>query len=464
MRPSIKNSYERKFGFPQFVKRFVFDAISVLGAWFLAYFLRFFVLPGATGSSLMFFTGLAPFVLLSTLYFLNRNKLYQSDVSKTWRKEAGELFTTTFEVFATWIFIFYFFFGDKVSRVMLVLFAAFLFVFLLIGRTIVNAVLTRQYSKGKGLRRILLVGYGKKMEEYVGTATEDEHGLRFVGQYDGEGGWLSFPHIQATSLVDAVEQVKADIVVISFPPEAYDQTKARVGEGLDLFAQKVIFLPHIPQSYAGTYISDFHYIPMLRINGAELSFFKRMEKRTFDILASSIGIVILSPLFLLITLLVKTTSKGPVIFKQKRVTRDGRIFDMYKFRSMRIDMPEGKVHWTEENDPRITKVGRFIRKTSLDELPQFFNVLGGSMSLVGPRPERPELVEEFKKTIPGYAMRHRMKAGITGWAQVNGLRGNTSLAKRIEFDLYYVRNWSIWFDMKIVIMTFFKGFVNKNAY
>jgi FlaA1/EpsC-like NDP-sugar epimerase len=224
MRPSIKNSYERKFGFPQFVKRFVFDAISVLGAWFLAYFLRFFVLPGATGSSLMFFTGLAPFVLLSTLYFLNRNKLYQSDVSKTWRKEAGELFTTTFEVFATWVFIFYFFFGESQSCHAGSL-RRFSFCISAHWQNHRECRIDASVQQGKGLRRILLVGYGKKMEEYVGTATEDEHGLRFVGQYDGEGGWLSFPHIQATSLVDAVEQVKADIVVISFPPEAYDQRR-----------------------------------------------------------------------------------------------------------------------------------------------------------------------------------------------------------------------------------------------
>ena len=163
--------------------------------------------------------------------------------------------------------------------------------------------------------------------------------------------------------------------------------------------------------------------------------------------------------------MVKLSSKGPVFFRQKRVTRDGRVFEMLKFRSMRTDMPEQNgPHWTEEDDPRVTKLGRILRKTSLDELPQFFNVLSGSMSLIGPRPERPELVEEFKKTIPGYDLRHKVKAGISGWAQVNGLRGNTSIEKRVAFDLYYIRNWSVFLDFKIVILTFFKGFINKNAY
>jgi lipopolysaccharide/colanic/teichoic acid biosynthesis glycosyltransferase len=146
------------------------------------------------------------------------------------------------------------------------------------------------------------------------------------------------------------------------------------------------------------------------------------------------------------------------------VTRDEKIFTMYKFRSMRSDIAEGTAHWTEENDPRVTKIGRFLRRTSLDELPQLFNVIGGSMSLIGPRPERPELVEKFNTEIPGYRMRHRVKAGISGWAQVNGWRGNTSLERRIEFDLFYIRNWSMLFDLKIVLYTFFRGFVNENAY
>ena len=138
---------------------------------------------------------------------------------------------------------------------------------------------------------------------------------------------------------------------------------------------------------------------------------------------------------------------------------------MLKFRSMRIDMPEKNgPHWTEKDDPRITRIGRLLRKTSLDEIPQFFNVLEGSMSLIGPRPERPELVEQFKKTVPGYDLRHRVKAGISGWAQVNGLRGNTSIEDRVSFDLSYIRHWTLGFDFKIVILTFFKGLINKNAY
>ena len=252
---------------------------------------------------------------------------------------------------------------------------------------------------------------------------------------------------------------------MAFPFSEKEQEDKLVAEGLDLLETKVYLLPHIPASYAGTVISDFHFVPTLELNAAEMSLLERMEKRLFDVVSCSIAVILLSPLYLVLALLVRVSSKGPIFFRQKRITRDGRVFTMLKFRSMRVDMPEqGGAHWTEENDPRVTKIGRFMRKTSLDELPQFFNVIGGSMSLIGPRPERPELVAKFITEIPGYNMRHLMKAGISGWAQVNGLRGNTSLTKRIDFDLYYIRNWSIWFDFKIVFMTFFKGFVNKNAY
>ncbi|MGI6432726.1 MAG: exopolysaccharide biosynthesis polyprenyl glycosylphosphotransferase [Sphaerochaetaceae bacterium] len=215
----------------------------------------------------------------------------------------------------------------------------------------------------------------------------------------------------------------------------------------------------------GTNIVDFHTIPMLGLNDVDIGFFQRFAKRLFDLISSLLAMVVLSPLLLLLALLVKLTSAGPVLYKQKRVTMDGKEFWMLKYRSM-ADRPLGEEDgkWTTKDDPRITKVGKFIRKTSLDELPQLFNVVKGEMSLIGPRPERPELVAKFIHEIPGYQLRHKVKAGITGYAQVNGFRGDTSLEGRIEYDLAYIRNWSLLLDFKIFILTFIKGFVNKNAY
>ena len=192
------------------------------------------------------------------------------------------------------------------------------------------------------------------------------------------------------------------------------------------------------------------------------SFFKRL----IDMVLSGIAILVLAFPMLIIAIVIKIDDpKGPVIFKQERVGLHNRPFKMYKFRTMEVQKEEEeKKGWTKKNDPRVTKIGKILRKTSIDEMPQFFNVLKGDMSLVGPRPERPLFVEKFREEIPRYMIKHQVRPGLTGWAQVNGYRGDTSIRKRIEFDLYYIENWTFGFDLKILFLTFFKGFVNKNAY
>jgi Undecaprenyl-phosphate glucose phosphotransferase len=188
-------------------------------------------------------------------------------------------------------------------------------------------------------------------------------------------------------------------------------------------------------------------------------------KRAFDLVFSSFVLVLTAPVFLLIALVVRVTSPGPIIFAQDRVGLNGALFRMYKFRTMLITpAKESDSRWTVKNDPRCTTFGRILRRTGLDELPQFFNVLKGDMSVVGPRPERPVLVQRFMQSVGNYNTRHFLKVGITGWAQVNGWRGDTSIEKRVEYDLYYVRHWTLAFDLWIVLMTFFRGFSNKNAY
>ena len=227
----------------------------------------------------------------------------------------------------------------------------------------------------------------------------------------------------------------------------------------------IILIPQVNYALIGTTIEDVLGIPLIFINRPATNQFALIGKRVMDIVGSFFGLLVLSPMLLIIAVLVKITSSGPIFYGQERMTQDGKVFKMWKFRSMRqgADKEDGFT-WTTEDDPRKTKFGSFIRKTSLDEFPQFWNVLIGDMSLVGPRPERPELIEEFKDEIPGYMLRHKMKAGITGWAQINGWRGNTSLEKRIQFDMYYIRNWRFVLDLKILLLTVFNGFVNKNAY
>ena len=190
-----------------------------------------------------------------------------------------------------------------------------------------------------------------------------------------------------------------------------------------------------------------------------------MIKRLIDIVGSIVALILFSPIMLVVAILVKKSSPGPIFFAQERIGLGNKPFKMYKFRSMGVQDPKKEAkEWTTKNDARVTPVGRIIRKTSLDELPQFWHVLKGDMSLIGPRPERPLFVEKFKEEIPRYMIKHQVRPGITGWAQVNGFRGDTSIRSRIEHDLYYIENWSLWLDIKILFLTFFKGFVNKNAY
>lgn len=446
--------------------RVALDIVMTAAAWFSAFFLRFHVIPGGQGNPIMLFSILAVAACVITLWFCNIQGLYDSDAINTFQNEAGKLLKVSIYVFLAFVCVYYFIFVNKVSRVTLALFLIFHFLFMLTGRRLINGHFARQLKKRPERIRTLLVGSGSGVENYARMVSEDkESGNKVVGQYMANGcGLDDVEQIDAASLSEAVGKVRANLVVIADYESDFDAGQRILNESLDLFDQMVMLLPAVPKSYVGTSLSMFHGIPVIRINSFEQSAFGRIGKRLFDLVACTAGVLVFSPLLLLIAILVKATSKGPVFFKQKRVTRDGKVFQMLKFRSMRIDMPEGDPHWTEENDPRITKIGRFIRRTSLDELPQFFNVIGGSMSLIGPRPERPELEKGFMETIPGYNMRHKMKAGISGWAQVNGLRGNTSIEKRIDYDLYYIRNWSFMFDLKIVIFTFFKGFINKNAY
>ena len=207
-------------------------------------------------------------------------------------------------------------------------------------------------------------------------------------------------------------------------------------------------------------------IPLISIRTEPLNILSnRIIKRTFDIVMSVALLILFSPLFLVLGLMIKFTSKGPVFFKQKRIGANNVEFDIYKFRSMTVQNPnDSDTIWTTENDKRITSIGRFMRKTNLDELPQLWNVFIGNMSLVGPRPERENFVDRFKKEIPHYKVRHLVKSGITGLAQVNGWRGDTSIAKRIENDIFYLENWSFWLDLKILWLTLFGRDTNKNAY
>jgi Undecaprenyl-phosphate glucose phosphotransferase len=262
-----------------------------------------------------------------------------------------------------------------------------------------------------------------------------------------------------------LEEKKIDIFFIALPINEYDCFESLIKK-VDGHLSEIKVVP-------GSYeflglrggMDELGDLPIVSLQSSPLYGWNSISKRIFDLTLGTLILAIVSPIMFVIGILVKLTSKGPVLYRQVRIGMDGRPFQMLKFRTMRVDAEKetGPI-WASENDPRRTKVGAFLRKTSLDELPQLFNVLKGEMSLVGPRPERPNFVEEFKNRIPLYMLRHKIKAGVTGWAQVNGWRGNTSLEKRIEHDLYYIENWSIGFDLRILMMTLWRGLFSKSAY
>jgi Undecaprenyl-phosphate glucose phosphotransferase len=271
--------------------------------------------------------------------------------------------------------------------------------------------------------------------------------------------------IDSIRVRELVRELKVDQVLIALSRQHY----ADLDEILRTLRDETVDIQLVPDIHEyvtlGCAVEDFDGLPLVNLNDSPLEGWGALAKRFTDMILAAGALFVLSPLLGLLATLIRLTSPGPVFFKQERMGLDGRTFWMLKFRSMRMNAEaETGAVWAQKGDERRTVLGGFLRATSLDELPQFWNVLLGEMSLVGPRPERPVFVQKFRNEIPHYMLRHKVKAGITGWAQINGWRGNTALDRRIECDLYYIRNWSYFLDLKILAVTCWRGFINKNAY
>lgn len=336
----------------------------------------------------------------------------------------------------------------------------------------IRAFLRSIRKKGYNQKHILLVGYSKAAEQYIDRIRQNpQWGYQIRGILDdniARGTMYKGVKVIGSigNLAYILPENKLDEIAITLGLEEYYKLGKIVAE-CEKSGVHTKFIPDygniIPTR---PYTEDLMGLPVINIRYVPLSnTFNAMVKRMTDIVGSLICIVFFSPVMLMSAVLVKATSKGPLIFRQERVGLHNKPFWMYKFRTMYVQTEaEEKKGWTQKNDPRVTSVGKFLRKTSLDEFPQLFNVLKGDMSLVGPRPERPQYVEKFREEIPRYMIKHQVRPGMTGWAQVNGYRGDTSIKKRIEHDLYYIENWTLGLDIKILFLTVFKGFINKNAY
>lgn len=358
------------------------------------------------------------------------------------------------------------------SRLVLEIFYVINIVLETVVRNLIRHFLRSMRKKGYNLKHILLVGYSKSAEEYVDRILANpQWGYKLRGILDDhiEAG-TEYRGIkvlgQIANLMVILPQNHLDEIAITLGLSEYD----RLEEIVNLCEKSGVHTKFIPDYNhiipTKPYIEDILGLPVINIRHVPLTnTLYAAIKRMVDVVGAFAAIILFSPVMLFSAVMIKLTSPGPLIFKQERVGLHNHTFMMYKFRSMDVQAPEKeKTKWTVKDDPRVTNFGKFMRKTSIDELPQLFNVLKGEMSLVGPRPERPFFVEKFKEEIPRYMIKHQVRPGLTGWAQVNGYRGNTSIKKRIEHDLYYIENWTLGFDIKILFLTVFKGFINKNAY
>jgi Undecaprenyl-phosphate glucose phosphotransferase len=324
-------------------------------------------------------------------------------------------------------------------------------------------------SQGYNQTRALVVGTGRVARKTARALHRIGWlGMKNVGFIEDQPSrWTEDLNIIGTTadLPALIERYAIEHVFICLPMSRYHEAR-RIFDALSQTVVEVRLVTDIP-SMAGLSLTTTHLdgLPMIGLRESPHFGLNVLVKRAMDIALSSLALVVLAPVLLLIALLVKLTSPGSIFYRQERCGLNGRPFQMMKFRSMRTDAEQqtGAV-WAQKDDPRRTPVGAFLRQTSLDELPQLINVLRGDMSLVGPRPERPVFIHQFRKTIPNYMVRHSVKAGITGWAQVHGWRGNTSLRKRVQYDLYYITHWNPWLDIRIMWMTLFHGLFHRNAY
>ena len=440
------------------------DWATLSVSWVLSYYLRFYsgVIP--------VYKGIPPFkIYLTLLIFMiplwsvvfKTFGLYRPRRVSTRFSEVidiGKASTFAILIFISLTFLFR---QYEFSRLTFFYFWFINIVFLSLTRIVFREFLRFLRQKGYNQRYALIAGTEKLGRDLViKLRKHPELGIQISGFVTSDSNGVG-NDIQGIKVIGKYSDVRElitnrgiDIVFVALPFHAHNQLK----EVLDWIGDEMVSIMVLPDIFEfvtlrGS-VSEFEGMPLITLRDTPLYGWNIIVKRVLDIVSSSLVLILTAPAMLIIAILVKLTSKGPVLFKQERMGLDGKTFNMLKFRTMSVDAEEvtGPV-WTKKDDPRCTRIGKLLRKTSLDELPQFFNVLKGDMSIVGPRPERPVFIENFRGTIPKYMLRHKMKAGITGWAQVSGWRGNTSLEKRIEYDLYYIENWSINFDLKIIWLT-----------
>jgi Undecaprenyl-phosphate glucose phosphotransferase len=429
------------------------DAGIIGAAYFFSWYLRFKsgffvqdvgVLPAKTYFSALFLI-IPGYLLLYSIF-----QLYMPRRVKSYRKELMDIIRANGIGFMIFILVLYFIKQEHFSRQMLCIFFFINISLEFASRYLIRTILWKMRKQGLNQKHILMIGESQMAEQYMDRLRENP-----------KWGYQVFAHLKDEEKLERIlEGNELDEVVIALRAEDYGKLERIV----DVCEKAGVHTKMIPDfgNVISTrpYIEDVQGIPVIHVRRVPLNIMRnRAAKRAVDLIGATVAIILFSPVMLLTVLVVALTEEGSVIYRQERVGLHNQVFYMYKFRSMIMqDEEKEKAEWSTRNDPRITPVGKLIRRTSIDELPQLFNVLKGEMSLVGPRPERPQFVQKIRDEIPRYMVKHQVRPGMTGWAQINGYRGNTSIEKRIEYDLYYIENWTMVFDMKILILTIFKGF------
>ncbi|HKS21211.1 MAG TPA: undecaprenyl-phosphate glucose phosphotransferase [Thermoanaerobaculia bacterium] len=355
------------------------------------------------------------------------------------------------------------------SRATLLIFMLCAIVFVILGRIFVRAFVERRHRDGRDVDRVLIAGNGELARAVVERIeAHGELGFHIVG-YLRNGDDSALADLPCLGTIDDAERVieaeNVDHVFVALP---HASSKAMMAL-LDRLVRSVVSIHVVPDllqfMVLRSRVEDIDGLPTINLSETPLEGWSRFVKRGFDLVVAGAAALFFSPLMLLIALAIWLEDRGPIFYRQVRMGLDGKPFEILKFRSMRVGAEKDTgAKWAERDDPRRTRVGRLIRAWSFDELPQLWNVLRGDMSVVGPRPERPQFVEQFRAELPHYMLRHKVRAGMTGWAQVHGWRGNTSIRVRIEHDLYYIENWSLLLDLKICFMTVLHGLRHENAY
>ena len=451
------------------------DAVAVAVSYLLAWWLKFegpFADTGAGAYTMQFYFSALYFLVPGYLVLYYLNKMYTPKRTRRIETEITQVFAANLAgafVFLVCIAVFKI---SDFSRGLIAIYSVVCAFLMILERLIIRWVLSHIRSRGYNIKHILLVGYSRAAEEYISRIKANpQWGYVIRGILDDKvprgtmyKGVKVIGNIDNLSMILPISQL--DEIAVTLSLSDYDRLEELVGM-CEKSGVHTKFIPDynslIPNK---PYTEDLNGLPVINIRYIPLTnTFNAIVKRLFDIISSLAALIILSPFLLIVAVVIKCTSKGPIIFKQERVGLHNKSFNMYKFRTMYVqDSEEEAKAWTTKNDPRVTKVGKFFRRTSIDELPQLVNILKGDMSVVGPRPERPQFVEKFKEEIPRYMIKHQVRPGLTGWAQINGFRGDTSIRKRIDYDIYYIENWSFGFDIKIIFLTVFRGFINENAY